>query len=123
MRNMKRQQGTTAIGWLIILGIIGFFVTLALKLTPVYLENYNIITSLKSMEKTPGLYQKSTGSIRTLLQTKLDINDVKSVGRKDLQVVKREGTVFIDIEYSVVVPFAGAISILADFHETAEVKN
>ena len=123
MKNMKRQQGVTAIGWLIILGIIGFFVALALKLAPVYIENYNIITSLKSMEKTSGLYQKSTGSIRTLLWTKLDINDVKSISRKDVEVIKREGTVFIDIEYSVSIPFAGAISILAEFHESAEVKN
>jgi len=123
MKNMKRQQGVTALGWLIILGIIGFFVTLALKLAPVFIENYNIVTSLKAMEKTSGLYQKSTGSIRTLLWTKLDINDVKSIERKDIKIIKREGTVFIDIEYSVVVPFAGPISILADFYETAEAKN
>ena len=123
MRSIKHQQGVTAIGWLIILGLIAFFVSLALKLFPVYIENYNIVTSLKSMEQTEGLYLRSSSKIRTLVQTKLDINDVKSISRKDIQVIKREGTVYIDIEYSVTIPFAGAISILADFHESAEVKS
>jgi len=123
MRSIKHQQGVTAIGWLIILGLIAFFVSLALKLFPVYIENYNIVTSLKSMEQTEGLYLRSSSKIRTLVQTKLDINDVKSIGRKDIKVIKREGTVYIDIEYSVTIPFAGAISILADFHESAEVKS
>ena len=123
MKSMKHQQGVTAVGWLIILGLIAFFVSLALKLFPVYIENYNIVTSLKSMEQTDGLSRQSISRIKTLLQTKLDINDVKSIDRRDLQVRKREGKVFIDIEYSVTVPFAGAISIVADFHEKAVSKN
>ena len=123
MRSIKHQQGVTAIGWLIILALIAFFVSLALKLTPVFIENYNIKTSMQSMERTSGLYNKSKRSIQILMQTKLEINAVKSVDINDVQVVKRAGVVYIDIEYSVKVPFMGPISIVADFHESAEAVN
>ena len=39
MRLQKNQKGLTFISWLIILAVGGFFVMLALKLTPIYLEN------------------------------------------------------------------------------------
>jgi len=123
MKNIKRQQGVTAIGWLIILGLIAFFVTLALKLFPVYSENFNVKSSLKSMEKTQGLYKNSTAKIRSLLQRKLDINNVKSVTKKNVKINKRNGVVVINVNYSVKVPLVGALSLVADFYETAEAAN
>ena len=46
MKTLKRQQGMTGIGWLIILGMIGFFVSLGLRLFPVYSENFNVSSSI-----------------------------------------------------------------------------
>ncbi len=55
MQSLKRQNGMTAIGWLIVLALIGFFVLLTLRMLPSYLEYYKIVSSLDSMEKETGL--------------------------------------------------------------------
>ena len=70
MRSMKRQQGVTGLGWLIILSLIAFFVFIGLKIMPIYLENFNVKSSLASMEKTNGLFRQTKIQIRKLLQRK-----------------------------------------------------
>ena len=123
MRNMKRQQGVTAIGGAIILSIIAFFVFLGLKLFPIYLDNFNVKGSLKSMQKEQGLYQKTKSQIRNLLNQKLEVNDIESVKKKDVKIDKRNGTVIIRIDYSVKTKLAGALSLVAEFKEKAELVN
>ena len=123
MRNMKRQQGVTLIGGAIILSVIAFFVFLGLKIFPVYLDNFNIKGSLKSMQKEQGLYQKSKVQIRSLLNQKLEINDIESIKKKDVKIDKRNGEVIIRINYSVKIKLAGALSLLAEFNEKAEIAN
>jgi Tfp pilus assembly protein PilE len=53
MRPLNRQKGMTAIGWLIVLALIGFFVLLTLKMLPSYLEYYKIVSTLDSLR--PGI--------------------------------------------------------------------
>ena len=54
MRSLHQQKGVTAIGWLIILALIGFFVMLTLKMLPSYLEYFKVVSTLESLEKEPG---------------------------------------------------------------------
>jgi len=123
MRNMKRQQGVTLIGGAIILGIIAFFVFLGLKIFPIYLDNFNVKGSLKAMQKEQGLYRKNKAQIRSLLNKKLSVNDIKSVKKKNIKIDKRNGAVIIRINYSVKTELAGALSLLAEFNEKAELVN
>lgn len=123
MKNIKRQQGVTGLGWLIILSILAFFVFLVLKILPIYIENFNVKSSLASMEKESGIYRKSKAQIRNSLTAKLDINDVKHVKRNDIKVNKRGGSVIIEVNYSVTVPLMGPLSLIAEFNEEAETLN
>ena len=50
-----RQQGMTFIGWVLMLMIFGFFVLLALKLIPTYLEYFRVVKQLSSLEEQGGL--------------------------------------------------------------------
>lgn len=83
MRSMKRQQGVTAIGWLIILGLIGFFVLLTLKMVPSYMEYYKIVSTLESLEsETMG----SPRDITKLIERRFDISYVNTISAKDVRV-------------------------------------
>ena len=123
MKIIKRQHGVTGLGWLIILGLIAFFVTLILKLLPVYLENFNVKSSMASMERTNGLFRMSKAKIRGLLKKKLDVNDIKNVKKKNVKINKRNGLVIINVDYSVKVPLVKGLSLIAEFHEVAESAN
>jgi len=123
MRNLKRQQGVTALGWMIILGLIAFFVSLGLKIYPIYWENYNVKSALKSLEETQGISRMSRAKIRSLLQTKLRINYVTSIKKNNVKVNKRNGVAVVEVIYTVKTPLVGELSLVADFHERVEAVN
>ena len=123
MRNLKRQQGVTALGWMIILGLIAFFVSLGLKIYPIYWENYNVKSALKSLEKTQGISRMSRSKIRSLLQTKLDINYITTIKKNNVKVNKRNGAAVVEVIYTVKTPLVGELSLVADFHERVEAVN
>jgi len=84
MRSLKRQQGVTAIGWLIILGLIGFFVLLTLKMVPSYLEYYKVVSTLESLEAESGL--STPRDISDLIERRFDISYVNTISHKDVRI-------------------------------------
>jgi len=123
MRNLKNQRGVTGLGWLIILGLIAFFVSLGLKIYPIYWENYNVNSSLASLKRTQGISRMPATKIRTLLQRKFDINNIRTINKNNVKVNKRNGTVIVTVDYTVKVPLAGSLSLLAEFNERIEAVN
>jgi hypothetical protein len=84
MRSMRQQKGVTAIGWLIILGLIGFFVLLTLKMLPSYLEYYKIASTLETMTKDSGF--ENPAEIRDIAERRFDISYVNTITPKDLKI-------------------------------------
>lgn len=84
MRSIKRQQGVTAIGWLIILGLIGFFVLLTLRMVPAYLEYYKIVSTLESLKEEPGI--SSPRDISKKIERSFDISFVNVITHKDVRI-------------------------------------
>jgi hypothetical protein len=84
MQSLKRQNGMTAIGWLIVLALIGFFVLLTLRMLPSYLEYYKVVATLDSLEKEPGL--ATPADIKRLLERRFDISYVETIQPKDVGI-------------------------------------
>jgi DNA-dependent RNA polymerase auxiliary subunit epsilon len=91
MRSLHRQKGMTAIGWLIVLGLIGFFTLLTLKMTPSYLEYFKIVSALESLEEEPSI--QSPADIRRLLNRRFNISYVETINEKDVKITNA-GPVF-----------------------------
>lgn len=123
MRHLKKQRGMTGLGWLIVLSLIGFFVFLGLKIYPIYWENYNVRGSLASLAKTSGISRMPKSRIRGLLLAKFNINNIRTIGIKNIKIGKRKGVVSVAVNYTVKVPLAGALSLLAEFNERIEASN
>ena len=84
MRSLHRQKGMTAIGWLIVLGLIGFFTLLTLKMSPSYMEYYKIVSTLESLENESGI--QSPADIRRLLNRRFNISYVETINEKDVKI-------------------------------------
>lgn len=121
MKTLKRQQGMTGISWLIVLGMIAFFVSLGLRLFPIYSENFNVVSSLNSLKDEPHITKKSKGDIKRLILNRFQINDVKNAGRNNIEVIKRKGVLTVTVEYDVRTKWFGALSIIVDFDESVEI--
>lgn len=122
MRQSKRQSGMTLIGLLTVLFLIGFFALLTLKILPIYLEHFKVVSSLESLQQTPDLADEPRRKIVDLLNRRLDINMVENVHPEDIEVHKEDGIVTVSVVYSVEKPLFGNLSVIADFDDQIKVS-
>lgn len=121
MQTLKTQRGMTAIGWIIVLGLIAFFVLLALRLTPGYLEYFSVASSIESLENEPGITEKTPPEIRSLIDKRFQVNDVKTVTGKNVKIENKGGRLTISVEYEIRVPVMGNVDAVSKFNKSVEV--
>lgn len=120
--NKHKQQGMTALGWLIVLGLIGLFATVAIRLTPMYMESFNVEGSLESLKSEPFITQKSLAEVRSLLERRFDVNDIKSVDRrKDVKIEKQGGILKVTVAYESRTHLMGNLDIVGVFNKQVEI--
>jgi Domain of unknown function (DUF4845) len=113
MRSLTRQKGMTGIGWLIVLGLIGFFALLTLKMLPSYLEYYKIVSTLDSIATESGF--NSPREIVDLLERRFDISYVNTILPKDV-IIKSAGQYYsVRAKYDSKVHLFGNVSVLMAF--------
>ncbi len=121
MQTLKSQRGMTAIGWLIVLGLIGFFVLLALRMTPSYLESFTIYSAMESLKEEPGMANNTPQDIRKMMGKRIDINDVKSITAKDVDVENLGNAFLVSVDYEVRMPVLGNVDVVMTFAKEVEV--
>ncbi|HHH38810.1 MAG TPA: DUF4845 domain-containing protein [Sedimenticola sp.] len=112
-----RQRGMTGTGWLVVLALIGFFSLLAIKLVPVYLENYSVRTVLASLKEEPLITNKSVREIKRIVERRLKVNGVYDVKSKGLKVRRNSGVTRVEMTYSVRKHMMGNVDVLVSFSE------
>lgn len=117
---INRQNGMTGIGWLLVLGLIGFFTLAGLRVIPMYIEGYKVRSALNSLNKEPNITRKSPAEIVRMLQRRFDVDDVKSVTKDDIVISRGDGRLLIEIEYEDRRHFMSNLDLVAVFKEKAE---
>jgi DNA-dependent RNA polymerase auxiliary subunit epsilon len=120
MRSLHKQKGMTAIGWLIVLGLIGFFTLLTLKMSPSYMEYYKIVSSLESLEKESAL--QSPEDIRRLLNRRFNISYVETINEKDVKITNAGKFFRVTAKYDSRVHLFGNVSVVMAFYKQVQVR-
>lgn len=116
---MKRQQGMTFFGYVIILAVIGFFAIMAMKLTPLYLEYQSVTSVMNGITKEPS--NISPTSLRQTIQKRLDINNVSRVKSSDFKIRREKGHLNVSINYEARTPFVGNLYFLVVFDHDVDI--
>jgi hypothetical protein len=117
----KHQQGLTLISIVLILGLIGFFTLLVLKIVPIYIDHNKVASAMKELRNSPDLLNMSEFQIRDSLSKRFNINYVYDVKNDDIEVLKHGDYLKVAIEYEVVKKVAFNLSILAEFNDVIEI--
>lgn len=121
--NKHNQKGMTALGWLIVLALIGFFALVAIRLLPMYMESFEVAGSLESLKNEPFITQKSVAEVASLIQKRFDVNDIKSVNRKtDVKIEKSGGTLKVTVAYESRKHLLGNLDIVGVFNKQVEIN-
>lgn len=120
MRSLHKQKGVTAIGWLIILGLIGFFTLLTLKMAPAYMEYYKVVSSLESLEEESGM--QTPADIRRLLNRRFNISYVETINEHDVKITRHGSIYKVTAKYDSRVHLFGNVYVVMAFYKQVQVR-
>lgn len=117
MNTFKSQRGLSAITWLVLLSVVGFFGLCAAKMLPVYAENYYIVNGLKAVAK------QNAGNLKTMrkqeisrsLSNYFSINNVRSAEAREIEFKPTSKGMLVINQYEVRVPLVANIDVVMHF--------
>ncbi|MBP55004.1 MAG: DUF4845 domain-containing protein [Marinobacter sp.] len=101
LSSMHRQSGASALVIMIMVLFFGGLLTLAIKLGPAYLDDITIQEALESLEGTEDLSTMGPAQVRSLINKRLSVNNVRGFDEKNITVQKDGDLVIINVDYEV----------------------
>jgi len=116
---MRKEQGMTFLGLVIVLSAILSLVLAGVKIVPAYIEFMAVKKLIKKIADEPSLNEMSKADIADVFYKGATAGYITVVSPKDLKFSKdATGKTVVTIEYEVVKPLVGNLSALIDFHAT-----
>jgi hypothetical protein len=112
----------TMMSWLIVLGILVFFMLIGIKMVPTYLENYSIKQVLENMENDHKVRSMTPGEMKKSFLKRLKINSVYEFDRDSIKIKKEKFGTKFSVDYEIRKPVAGNVSIVMVFSESALIR-
>lgn len=122
---MKNQRGMTLIGWAIVLGIIAFFATVAMRLIPMYQEYFSVVQIMESMEVELKQNSLTKQQVKVLFEKRFNTGYVFNVKSDNMEFIPGRDNYSVKkvvIDYEVREPFIAQISLVGHFHKEIDVE-
>lgn len=120
--NLKKQQGMSALGMLMAMVLVVSAMLLAMKLVPLYINDYAIGKAVTALGNEADLYAKSKSEVRNFMRRKLAADYTDDLSEDAIQVEKNKGTITIDVNYESRVSIIANLDIVAKFSHHLEKK-
>jgi len=105
----------------VIIGIIGFALYAAIRLTPMYFEYMAVVRAMEQTAKESSDGATSPQDLRNALQRRWTVEDIHSLEPKDMEIKKAGKGFTMRAWYRAEVPFIANVSLVADFDKTVTV--
>jgi len=122
MKEQKMYQGgLSAIGFIVILLIIVFITMTALKLAPIYYENFKVNSVIKSLDEEQGITEMSHLEINTIISKRFRIDNIDRVEPKDIKIAYGKKKLLINVNYEIRENFFANIDVVVVFNDKYEI--
>ncbi|MDO6441085.1 MULTISPECIES: DUF4845 domain-containing protein [unclassified Marinobacter] len=119
---MSRQGGASALVILVMVLFFGSLLTLVIKVGPAYMDDLTIQEALEGLDGTEGLSRMGPAQIRTLMNKRLSVNNIRGFDAKDITVEKDGELVVINVDYEVRNNIFRNIDTVVHFQHRYEMK-
>lgn len=122
---MKKQRGMTLISWVIVLGVIAFFVTIVLRVLPMYQEYFGVVNIMEGMKTELTENKLTKQQAMKLLTRRFDTGYISSVQKEHIEISRGKhmtNVTKIVIDYEVRVPFIAQIDLVGHFNKEIDVE-
>lgn len=115
MNTRSNQQGLSMLGWLVILFVVTFFITCAVKILPLYIDSWTLENSIENVVDKQALSTGSTEEIRSAIDRQFVTNRVDVMKARDLKIERKQGKIIIDATYERRTPLFYNIDVVVKF--------
>ena len=109
---MKKQQGLSLIGMILVSAVVIGLAVVAMKVVPSVIEYYTILKHIKTIASRGA---GTVAEVRNAYDTQATVDETPSVSGADLEITKEGNQLVISFEYPKKIHIAGNVSILIDY--------
>lgn len=117
-----RQRGLTAISMAVVILVVLFFALIAIRLFPVYLDNYKVSSHLKHLAEDGDVKTLSDKDILKTFFKRMQLDDVESVKPENVFIehdTHGKGSIVLSVEYEVRRHVLGNVDMVVSFDDEA----
>jgi hypothetical protein len=111
----RKQRGVSPLGFLAVLAIGGFFLTVVFKVGPLFVDYYFVDAALQSLANE-DVDKMNNRQIRRMVSDSFTINSVRDVDIKSMKVERDKTRTLVYFDYEKRVNFIANVDIVAVFH-------
>jgi hypothetical protein len=117
----QRERGATFLGIVIILLILGSALYGGIRVLPVYLEYTKVARSLEQVRDEHAAIETNPALIRRSLERRWDVEDIGSIGWKEIEIDKTAEGYDLVASYEAERPFIANVFLLVKFDKTVSI--
>jgi type II secretory pathway pseudopilin PulG len=111
---LKKQRGMSLLSGLVLLAVVGFFLTAAFKVGPLYLDNSFVSAAVASLQGE-DVHNMTDRDIRKKLGAHFDMNNVRDIDKTLVTVVREKTRTVVKLDYEKRVNFMGNVDVVVMF--------
>lgn len=124
MNSMVRQRGLGLFGFIFVFAFIGFFAMLAIKITPLYLNEMTIrrdISEVATQVNSAG-NEIDISELRRDIEKRFDVDYISQLEPKDIKVVRSEAGLKVAYDYEARVNLFANVFVVIHFAKDFPIK-
>jgi len=118
-----KQRGITLIGFIIVLSFAIFISFIGMKIGPIYMEYYSVVSAMNGVASERGSANFSPYDIRVKVLNRLYVSySAENVKEQHIKLTRKNG-VHLRIAYEVRKPVIGNLDVVAKFDKSVRLSN
>jgi hypothetical protein len=124
MKVRGKQGGLTLIGFLIVLAMVIFVAFIGMKIVPIYMEYYSVVSAMNGVASERGSANLSPYDVRVKVLNRLYVSySAENVKEQHIKLTRASNGVNLRIAYEVRKPVIGNLDVVAKFDRTVQLAN
>ena len=117
----KNQQGLGFMPLVFTVTLLFIVISIVFKIAPAYLNHSKVVAMLEQLKQEATGEKKTESEIKASLTKRININNIDDITQGDIAVNKQGNAFKVLINYEVVKPIYGNLSVLIEFNDEIEV--
>jgi len=120
---MQKQKGMSFIGFLLILSMVLFIAYLGMRVAPIYLEYYSVVSAMNGVAEERGSSRLSLFDIRVKVLDRLYVSYSDAHVKSDnIRLIRKDG-VQLQVAYETRKKLIGNLDVIATFDRMVPLAN